>query len=153
MPRRRREGHWITTDAETSERLARVRQKGTKPELIVRRTLWALGARYRIGNRDLPGSPDVANRARGWAVFVHGCFWHRHQGCKATTTPKRNRAFWEAKFTRNVERDRRAIHQLHERGFRVLVVWECEAREPHATLRERLADLVYGSQSSSSGSA
>lgn len=109
--------------------MAGVRQKGTKPELVVRRVLSTLGHRYRIHNRELPGSPDIANRSRGWAVFVHGCFWHRHEGCRRATTPKRNAAFWHAKFERNVQRDRESVAALERRGYFVAVIWECETRD------------------------
>jgi len=126
------DGHWIVVDDQTSERMGRVRQKGTKPELIVRQIVHALGHRYRVDNRDLPGSPDIANRSRGWAVFVHGCYWHRHRGCSKTTTPTRNRSFWEDKFRANVARDMRAARELRRLGYRVIVVWECqcEGRQP-----------------------
>lgn len=80
-----RDGFTLEVDRETSERMAGVRQKGTKPELIVRRILRRLGIHYRVANRNLPGSPDLANRRRRWAMFVHGCFWHRHPGCRLTT--------------------------------------------------------------------
>jgi DNA mismatch endonuclease, patch repair protein len=122
-----REGHLLEVDDATSVRMAGVRQKGTRPELVVRRSLSALGRRYRLNNRDLDGSPDLANRAQRWVVFVHGCFWHRH-GCKASTTPTRNREFWEAKFARNVERDRRAAAALRALGYTVIVIWECETK-------------------------
>lgn len=133
-------GHVIWVDDETSARMARVGQRGTKPELIVRQVLSALGYRYRVQNRDLPGAPDIANRSRGWAIFVHGCFWHRHRGCKKTTTPKRNRAFWVAKFERNVARDKRVTRSLRREGFRVITVWECETADPERLARrlERL---------------
>ena len=124
-------------DDETSARMGRVRQKGTKPELIVRGLIYELGHRYRVENRDLPGSPDIANRTRGWAVFVHGCYWHRHAGCVKATTPRRNRAFWEDKFRANVERDRRALRALRREGYRTLVVWECQC-EREQVLRRRL---------------
>ena len=148
-PRRLREnlrtteqdGFEVVVDAETSARMAGIRQKGTKPELIVRRLLTALGHRYRVSNRDLQGSPDIANRSRRWAVFVHGCFWHRHPGCRLTTTPKRNRSFWEAKFARNVERDRVALDVLQAAGFRVSVVWECETRDPERLLQRLAREL------------
>jgi DNA mismatch endonuclease (patch repair protein) len=117
----------LEVDDATSARMRTVRQKGTRPELVVRRALAGLGHRYRLGNRDLPGSPDIANRRHRWAIFVHGCFWHRH-GCKASTTPTRNREFWEAKFLRNVERDRRASDALRARGYTVIVIWECETK-------------------------
>lgn len=134
---KRKDGHTIRFDEETSERMAGVRQKDTKPELIVRRILHGLGHRYRVRNRDLPGSPDIANRSRGWVVFVHGCYWHRH-GCKATTTPKRNREFWEAKFRRNVERDAERSAALRDAGYEVVVVWECETKRDLDALRVRL---------------
>src|SRR5262245_31208823 len=118
--------------------MAGIRQKNTAAELAVRRELAELGQRYRVINRDLPGSPDIANRSRQWAIFVHGCFWHRHTGCKRTTIPTRNREFWEQKFVANVARDRRAVSALRRRSYKVLVVWECQARD-QAQLRTRLA--------------
>lgn len=124
-------------DAETSARLRRVRRRNTTPEQSVRRALHRLGHRYRICNRDLPGSPDIANRKRRWAVLVHGCYWHRHPGCVRTTTPTRNRKFWEAKFLANIARDRRKVEQLRALGYRVLVLWECET-EDEAELTARL---------------
>jgi DNA mismatch endonuclease, patch repair protein len=136
-----REGHLLLVDDATSARMGLVRQKGTQPELVVRRALSALGLRFRLSNRDLPGSPDIANRTQRWAVFVHGCFWHRH-GCKATTTPTRNREFWQAKFQRNVERDRRTAEALRAKGYTVVVIWECTTkREPAALLAELAAAL------------
>ena len=88
----------LIVDPETSARLARIPQKQTKPELIVRRELHRAGKRFRVKNRDLPGNPDIANRNRRWAIFVHGCFWHHHKGCYRATVPKRNREFWVSKF-------------------------------------------------------
>ena len=131
------DGHHIVVDDETSARMGRIRQKGTKPELIVRQLIYELGHRYRVENRDLPGSPDLANRSRGWAVFVHGCYWHRHPRCVRATTPRRNRAFWEVKFQANVERDRRAVRELRRMGYRTVVVWECQC-ERQQVLRGRL---------------
>jgi DNA mismatch endonuclease (patch repair protein) len=136
-----RDGFALEVDTETSERMAGIRQKDTKPELIVRRILRRLGIQYRVANRDLPGSPDIANRRRRWAMFVHGCFWHRHPGCRLTTTPTRNRDFWLAKFERNVERDRERADELREKGFEVITVWECETREPEALVVRLHAEL------------
>ena len=119
----------LKLDAETSVRMAGVRQEDTAAELVVRRILSSLGHRYRVRNRDLPGSPDVANRRQRWAVFVHGCFWHRHADCKRATTPKANADFWCGKFERNMERDRDNEAKLKEMGWRVLVIWECETRD------------------------
>jgi DNA mismatch endonuclease (patch repair protein) len=125
--------------------MGRVRQKGTRPELLVRSLLRSLGHRFRLANRDLEGSPDIANRSRRWAVFVHGCFWHRH-GCKATTTPTRNREFWQLKFTRNVERDRRTEEALRAQGYTVVVVWECETKRAPDLLRDRLMAVLGSPQ-------
>jgi DNA mismatch endonuclease (patch repair protein) len=121
--------------------LARIPQRRTKPELLVRRELHRFGKRFRVHNRDLPGSPDIANRSGRWAVFVHGCFWHHHEGCKRATVPKRNRAFWIEKFGANRERDRRSADSLKEGGFRVVTIWECQA-EDEGQLRAILAPLL-----------
>ncbi len=133
----------LLVDEETSRRLARIRQRDTDPELRVRKILTELGLHYRTHNRDLPGSPDIANRKHKWAVFVHGCFWHRHEGCPRATTPKRNRAFWLAKFAANRVRDRRAIRELGQRGFSVLVAWECESHDKVAIASRRRRLRAY----------
>lgn len=137
----------LEVDAETSLRLGRIRQSDTEPEQAVRRFLYASGLRFRVRNRDLTGSPDIANRTGRWAVFVHGCFWHRHPSCRRSTTPKRNREFWMAKFDANVERDRRSVEALRELGYRVAVVWECETEDPVS-----LAAALEVIRSSESGS-
>lgn len=116
----------LSVDGETSKRMGRIRQHGTAPELVVRSLLTGMGVRFRTQNRDLPGSPDLANRSRRWAIFVHGCFWHAHAGCPKATIPKRNRAFWTRKFAANVARDERAIEALRGRGFAAIVVWQCQ---------------------------
>src|ERR1051326_8026010 len=103
-------------DAATSARLGKIRQRDTSAERAVRRILFADGFRYRISNRDLPGSPDVANRTGRWAVFVHGCFWHHHKKCARATVPRNNRAFWLDKFAANAARDAKAIAELRQRG-------------------------------------
>ena len=120
----------LRTDAETSARMGRVRQRDTEPELRVRRACRSLGLHYRTRNRDLPGSPDLANRSRRWAIFVHGCYWHRHAGCPKASTPHRNPEFWKAKFATNAERDRAAVMQLRKRGYLVLTIWQCETESP-----------------------
>jgi DNA mismatch endonuclease (patch repair protein) len=119
----------LTTTSPVSARMARVRQHGTAPELAVRRIATSLGLRYRVSNKDLPGNPDLANRTRKFAIFVHGCYWHRHAGCGKSSTPKVNVSFWAAKFARNLERDEAATRELRNAGFRVIVVWECETRK------------------------
>jgi DNA mismatch endonuclease (patch repair protein) len=117
--------------------MARVRQHGTKPELAVRKALTGRGFRYRLNVRHLPGSPDLANVGRKFVIFVHGCFWHRHPGCRLATTPGTNREFWARKFAANQLRDRRNSDTLERLGFNVCVIWECETRDA-ATLDERL---------------
>lgn len=112
-------------DAARAALMGRVRQKDTRPEQAVAAALRSLGAAYRKNVRGLPGSPDFANKSRKWAVFVHGCFWHRHTGCPRATTPKANRDFWLEKFTANRLRDARAIRALRRMGFKVAIVWEC----------------------------
>jgi DNA mismatch endonuclease (patch repair protein) len=107
----------------------------------VRKALSAKGLRYTTFNRDLPGSPDLANRSRKWAVFVHGCYWHRHPGCSKASTPKTNVIFWMSKFERNQERDAQAVEQLKELGYRVVLVWECETKQ-EASLRAKLGTLA-----------
>ncbi len=139
-----RDGFLLEVDEVTSIRMAGIRQLGTSPELIVRKLVRSLGAQYRVSNKNLPGSPDLANRSKRWAIFVHGCYWHRHLECKLTTTPKRNREFWEAKFSRNIARDLEAVHELEELGFAILVIWECETRTPEPLLR-RLRRWSFGS--------
>ena len=132
----------IETDPETSSRLAKIPQRNTSIEKLVRRYLHRLGLRFRISNRDLPGSPDIANRTRRWAVFVHGCFWHHHGGCKRATIPKRNRAFWVRKFRANQERDQRAVQQLERSGFTCVVLWECEIKEQPSIVEQKLNVLL-----------
>lgn len=118
-----------------SRLMASVRQHGTAPELVVRKVAREAGLVVRTNGRSLPGSPDLfcANPPR--AVFVHGCFWHRHPGCRAATTPKTHRDFWIAKFIANVDRDRRKVRQLRVLGFRVMTIWECEVRRSSNSTR------------------
>lgn len=118
--------------------LGRVRQTRTKPEEAVATRLRALGLAYRRNVRVLPGSPDFANRAKGWAIFVNGCFWHHHTACRRATIPTNNRAFWAAKLAANRKRDAAKIRALRALGFRVLVIWECEVE----TCEPRLARLA-----------
>lgn len=119
-----------TTDARSSL-MRRVRQQDTAAEFVVRKLLWSLGARYRVNVKGLPGRPDIANKKKRRAIFVHGCYWHHHEGCSRAGLPKRNRAFWRAKFVRNRDRDMRTEADLRLAGYDVLVIWECElADEP-----------------------
>lgn len=128
---------------ERSELMSRVRGKDSKPEWIVRRLLHERGYRYRLHARDLPGKPDIVFRRKRKAIFVHGCFWHRHEGCRRATTPATRADFWNAKFAANVERDQRALAALREAGWDVLVVWECELRDGDA-LATKLDAFLQG---------
>lgn len=114
-----------------------VKRAHTGPEIVVRRALHALGLRFRLHRRDLPGSPDIVLPRFRTVVFVHGCFWHRHPGCRYASIPKTRQEYWLPKFKANVERDAKKEAQLCELGWRVLVIWECETRKP-AKLEERL---------------
>jgi DNA mismatch endonuclease, patch repair protein len=124
----------VASNPSRSRLLGLVRQTGTAAELSVGRALRKLGLFYRKNVRALPGSPDFANRAACWAVFVNGCFWHAHTGCRRATLPKSNHEFWISKFTRNRSRDAAAIRALRAAGFRVVVIWECELTEVEAHL-------------------
>lgn len=132
-----------TTDPARSALMKRVRQAGTTPELVVRRMLTAMGARYRLNATGLPGRPDIVNRSRKKAVFVHGCFWHAHETCGRGRIPATNRGFWTEKFERNVERDVRKVRDLRSLGFDVLVLWECELKD-EAAAAERLRAFWFG---------
>jgi DNA mismatch endonuclease (patch repair protein) len=108
-----------------SRMMSSIRGKDTVPERGVRRILHALGFRFRLHRKDLPGRPDIVLPRHRLAIFVHGCFWHRHPGCHYTSSPKSNKRFWNAKFTANVRRDGLALARLKDAGWRTLVVWEC----------------------------
>lgn len=113
-------------DSPTRSRMMRaIKGRNTQPELILRKYLHAQGYRFRLHRKDLPGSPDLVLPRHGMAIFVHGCFWHRHPDCFYATTPGTRTSFWEAKFEANVRRDRVACENLQQQGWRVLVVWEC----------------------------
>jgi DNA mismatch endonuclease (patch repair protein) len=114
-------------DQQTRSRMmSGIRSRDTRPEMNLRRALHALGLRYRLHVRSLPGTPDIVFPKQRAAVFVHGCFWHRHPGCKLAATPKTREGFWAAKFSDNVKRDEAHLNELAELGWRTQVVWECE---------------------------
>lgn len=121
--------------------MAAIRAKDTTPERIVRRTLFALGYRFRLHVRDLPGSPDIVLPRHRTIVFVHGCFWHRHARCRYAYTPKTRPSFWLGKFSENMKRDSVARQKLRRDGWKVLVIWECQTRDPRL-LAARLNRLL-----------
>lgn len=130
----------IMSPAKRSALMGRIRGKNTKPELFVRRLLHRLGYRFRTHSKELPGRPDIVFSARRRVVFVHGCFWHRHD-CDRAYVPKTRSEFWQRKFRRNVERDREDQDRLQSLGWQVLVIWECEIN-PDGDLEKRLTDFL-----------
>ncbi|MDT8392019.1 MAG: very short patch repair endonuclease [Lentisphaeria bacterium] len=133
------------TKEKRSWNMAQVKSKNTKPERLVRALLHAAGFRFTVNgpkNKQLPGKPDIVLPKYRTVVFVHGCFWHRHPGCKATRTPKSNQDFWEAKFARNVARDQRDVADLTAAGWAVVVVWECELKHPETLLAKLKTRLL-----------
>jgi DNA mismatch endonuclease (patch repair protein) len=120
----------IVDSATRSRMMAGIKGKNTRPELIVRRFLHSEGFRYRLHDGKLPGKPDIVLPKYKLVIFVHGCFWHRHQGCRYATSPEKNREKWQEKFRGNLERDQKQIKQLLEQGWRVVVIWECALNGP-----------------------
>ncbi|MGE4441037.1 MAG: very short patch repair endonuclease [Desulfomicrobium sp.] len=112
--------------AERSELMSRIRSKDSGPEMRLRRLIYRLGYRYRLHVKDLPGTPDLVFPSRRAVIFMHGCFWHHHEGCKLARLPKSKLDFWKKKLESNKNRDASQQLRLHELGWRVLVVWECE---------------------------
>jgi DNA mismatch endonuclease, patch repair protein len=117
--------------------MALVKGRDTQPELAVRRALWSLGVRFRLHPNNLPGRPDIVVRRLMVAIFVHGCFWHRHKGCARNRMPKSRVSFWTKKFDENVARDRRARRELAKAGWTVVTIWECQTER-----RERLVSML-----------
>jgi DNA mismatch endonuclease, patch repair protein len=117
------------TAQERSARMRLIRKKDTKPELHVRKLVHSLGLRFRLHRNDLPGTPDLVLPRHKKVIFVHGCFWHQHDGCRLARQPKTRADYWLPKLARNVERDRVAQAQLTAAGWSALVIWECETRE------------------------
>lgn len=112
-----------------SENMRRIRSKNTRPEMVVRRLIHSMGYRYRLHRKDIAGKPDISIRSRKTAIFIHGCFWHQHSGCREGRMPKSNVAYWIPKLRRNVSRDEAALEYLSSLGWKTLVIWECETRD------------------------
>ena len=113
------------------ENMAAIHGKDTKPEMVVRRWLWSHGFRYRLNDKRLPGKPDVVMRKYRTCIFVNGCFWHGHEGCKYYTIPKTNQEFWVKKIQRNQERDHEVMRKLAQIGWHSITIWECELKTKH----------------------
>jgi DNA mismatch endonuclease (patch repair protein) len=120
----------VLTPEQRSRCMSRIRGKDTSPELLVRRLIHAMGYRYGLHRRDLPGTPDLVFPRHKRVIFVHGCFWHRHSCRLGRPKPKQNAAFWRRKLGGNAERDKRALRRLRALGWKVLVIWECQTLAP-----------------------
>lgn len=133
------------TPEQRSERMSRVRGRDTGPEWTVRRLTHGMGYRYRLHDKNLPGKPDLVFPGRHKAIFVHGCFWHRHPDpeCKLARLPKSRREFWEAKLEGNRKRDEANIARLETEGWGVLVIWECQTRDTEG-LKQRIKNFLEG---------
>jgi len=129
------------TKTKRSWNMSRIRSKNTRPELAVRKYLYSNGFRYRLHNRKLPGKPDITNQSKKTAVFVNGCFWHQHEGCKRAAVPKSNKSYWLPKLEKNVARFKDNTNKLLDMGWKVFIVWECETKD-EVILKSKL-DAVY----------
>lgn len=135
----------IFSTEKRSDIMSKIRSKGTKPEIKLRKALFARGFRYRTNDKRLPGTPDIVLPKYGTVIFVNGCFWHHHPGCKIATTPKSNTEFWQNKIKRNRQRDLENYWKLGELGWEVIVVWECELSHAHDAdlVADKLADRLH----------
>jgi DNA mismatch endonuclease, patch repair protein len=128
--------------------MSRIRGRDTKPEIVVRSLLHRMGYRFRLKNDTLPGKPDIILPKFKATIFVHGCFWHRHSGCRYAYSPKSRKAFWEHKFEMNVRRDQHVADQLKALGWKQLILWECELKDTAAT-KKTLRAFLHGIEEAS----
>ena len=140
----------VKTPEQRSRNMAAIKGKDTKPEMIVRKYLFSRGLRFRVQVRKLPGKPDIVLPKYKTAIFVNGCFWHGHEGCKYFRLPKSNVEFWKEKIERNIERDKESMQTLFDLGWKVVRVWECELR--NKANREETLNKIYTSITSPDGS-
>ena len=124
-----------------SRNMSAIKSKNTKPEIAVRKLLHSMGYRFRLHRKDLPGSPDIVLPKYKTAIFVHGCFWHRHENCKYASNPQTRKEFWENKFKANVKRDKEIQEKIINIGWQYVVIWECETKNID-NLREKLIDFI-----------
>ena len=111
-----------------SRNMSAIKSKNTKPEIAVRKLLHSMGYRFRLHRKDLPGSPDIVLPKYKTVIFVHGCFWHRHENCKYASTPKTRKEFWEKKFRENINRDNLNQANLSLKGWKIIIIWECQLK-------------------------
>ena len=122
-----------------SRNMSAIKSKNTKPEIAVRKLLHSMGYRFRLHRKDLPGSPDIVLPKYKTVIFVHGCFWHRHENCKYASTPKTRKEFWENKFDENVKRDNLNQANLSLKGWKIIILWECQLKED---MKKRIRELL-----------
>ena len=123
-----------------SRNMSAIKSKNTKPEIKVRKLLHSMGYRFRLHSKDLPGSPDIVLPKYKTVIFVHGCFWHRHENCKYASTPKTRKEFWNKKFEENIQRDLEIQDKIKNLDWRSVVIWECETKNI-GNLREKIIDV------------
>jgi len=133
-------------DSLTQERrswnMRQIRSKDTKPEILIRKALWRMGYRFRIHYKKLPGKPDVVIIKHKLAIFIHGCFWHRHDGCIEASKPKTNSEYWENKISKTMERDKEHNAEIIQLGWRVIIIWECEIRNDVSENKKLLQRVI-----------
>ena len=126
-----------------SRNMSAIKSKNTKPEIAVRKLLHSMGYRFRLHRKDLPGSPDIVLPKYKTVIFVHGCFWHRHENCKYASNPKTRKEFWESKFKANVKRDLEIQEKIKNIGWQSSVIWECELKDTYG-LKDKIIDIFGG---------
>ena len=134
----------ILSKQKRSWNMSRIRGKDTRPEVHVRSLLHRLGYRFRLHRKDLPGKPDIVLPKYRTAIFVHGCFWHRHEGCRKAYNPKSRRDFWEEKFRQNIARDKKNINLLEENDWKVFIIWECEINDESRLSKKLVKEIESG---------
>ena len=132
----------IYTQKKRSEIMSNVRSRNTKPEMIFRRQLHALGYRYRLNVKDLSGKPDIVLPKYRTVILIHGCFWHQHPGCKKATIPKTRPDFWKQKLLSNIDRDKINVDKLESEGWHVITIWECEIGKDHKRAISQIDDQL-----------
>jgi len=135
----------IVSKKRRSEMMSGIKGKDTKPEIATRKMMYKMGLRYRLHRKDLPGKPDIVLGTIKLAIFVHGCFWHRHNQCKYSYNPKTRVNFWEKKFKDNVKRDMNNRHALEELGWKSAVIWECQTKDPD-DLKKNILNIIESSK-------
>ena len=125
-----------------SRNMSAIKSKNTKPEIAVRKLLHSMGYRFRLHRKDLPGSPDIVLPKYKTVIFVHGCFWHRHENCKYASTPKTRKEFWNKKFNDNILRDKKNLEILSSLGWKIIIIWECEIRNKKINLEQIIKNVI-----------